>query len=134
MLGDSSETGGSSRGRSGPGTPVHREDDGELLGYLVAVDSDTDRVVPVSVFGSPLVPVPVPVGAQEGEQQLLAAGLGYLAERWEWQEPGKGWVLVELVEADPAGVLVQIVDMNQPDRYGQRHRLVAPVGGQLRRR
>ena len=55
-------------------TPVHRPEDGELVGYLVPGDAGS---TPVTLFGHPLGG---PADAGEAEALLLHRGLGVLAE------------------------------------------------------
>lgn len=117
---------------------VHRED-GELLGFLVRAgggdggdgDGRQDQLaIPTTVFGTP---VGIAQPAADAEASLHALGLAYLIDRWEWAA-GAEWLTVELVEAGPDGVTVQIVDFGHPDRYGERRRLHAPVGTDTLRR
>jgi hypothetical protein len=101
--------------------PVRREDDGELIGFVAEGSAGW---APLTVFGHPL--------ASEGEREaaedrLHAVGMSYLAEKWELRQ-GQDWISVQLLEASPAGVTVQLVDFfDHADRYGQRHTLAAPV-------
>jgi hypothetical protein len=85
--------------------PHHREEDGELLGYLRPVD---DGFVPVTLFGHPL--------GEAGDEYDAAAvldeiGLSYLAGRWlltvaDRPEP----VAVQVVEVDADQVRVKSID------------------------
>ncbi|WP_109473663.1 hypothetical protein [Ornithinimicrobium cavernae] len=105
--------------------PVHRED-GELIGFVC---EDATGWRPLTVFGHPIADV----GDREAaEDRLHAVGMSYLAESWELRE-GEDWVRVEVVEASPSRVMVQLVDFfGHPDRYGERHTLTVPVGDRLR--
>lgn len=104
--------------------PVHRED-GELVGYVTPQD---DGWLPRSVFG---VPLGEPSDRDSAQAWLESVGLGYLAERWQWWS-GADWITVQLVEASPSRVTVQLTDFGHEDRYGERHALSAPVDGVLR--
>lgn len=106
--------------------PVRRED-GETVGFV----SETPQGwVPTTVFGHP-------VGAacerEDAERHLHGVGMSYLAEKWELHQHGD-WITVEIVEAGPHQVTVQVIDFGHPDRYGERHVLAAPVGDSLRMR
>lgn len=100
--------------------PVHR-DDGELIGF-VAEDAQGWRAL--TVFGHPIAGV---LDREGAEEQLHAVGLSYLAEKWHLRD-GEDWISVQLVEASPVGVTVQLVDFfDHADRYGERQHLAAPV-------
>ncbi|MCK0113572.1 hypothetical protein MWU75_15610 [Ornithinimicrobium sp. F0845] len=101
--------------------PVRRED-GELIGFLA---EDSSGWQPRTVFGHPIGEV----GEREAaEDRLHAIGMSYLAEKWEVRD-GADWIGVQLVEASPTRVTVQLVDFfDHADRYGERQTLVAPVG------
>ena len=74
----------------------------------------------------------VPADRDGAKARLQAVGLSYLAERWELRE-GQDWVSVQLVEASPNTVTVQLIDFfGHPDRYGERHMLTVPVEDRLR--
>lgn len=101
--------------------PVHR-DDGELIGF-VAEDDQGRR--PLTVFGHPLSGA---ADREAAEERLHSVGMSYLAEKWELRDQ-EDWISVQLVEASPAGVTVQLVDFfDHADRYGERQHLTAPVG------
>lgn len=105
--------------------PVRRED-GELIGFVAEGDVGWQ---PLTVFGHP---IDVAGDRGDAEARLHAVGMSYLAERWELRE-GQEWVSVQLVEASPSAVTVQLVDFfGHPDRYGERHTLTVPVGDRLR--
>jgi hypothetical protein len=100
----------------------HREDGGELLGYLRPVDGGFE---PVTVFGHPL--------GEAGDEYDAAAvldaiGLSYLAERWLLTVPGRDEpIAVQLVEADPDHVRVKNVDPGYDG--GAFFTLPVPVSG-----
>lgn len=114
--------------------PVRRED-GELIGFVTETEGGW---LPLTVFGYPIDAA----GDRDGDgaadrdaaqARLHAVGLSYLARRWELRER-QDWISVELVEASPSAVTVQLVDFfDYPDRYGERHTLSVPVGDRLRR-
>ena len=83
--------------------PVHRPEDGELVGHLARACDD--RWVAHAVFGAPLWAF---TGRAEAEAFLRSRGLALLAERWEYRPAGGGeprttW----LVEARPGAVVVR---------------------------
>ncbi|WP_448638235.1 hypothetical protein [Geodermatophilus sp. URMC 63] len=90
--------------------PVHRPEDGELVGHLAAVGAvgavaGGDRWVAHAVFGAPLRTF---AGRDEAEAFLRSRGLALLAERWEYRPADGGearptW----LVEARPGSVVVR---------------------------
>ena len=87
-------------------TPVHRAEDGELVGWLSTERrGDADVVVARAVFGPALRVLPDRPAA---ESFLRRCGLPLLAERW-WYRPADGtaerptW----LVEALPGAVTVR---------------------------
>ena len=105
--------------------PVRRED-GELIGFVTETGAGWQAL---TVFGHPIDVADDRGGA---EARLHAVGMSYLAERWELCE-GRDWISVQLVEASPSEVTVQLVDFfGHPDRYGERHTLTVPVGDRLR--
>ncbi|MFD1860570.1 hypothetical protein EHW97_09690 [Aeromicrobium camelliae] len=104
--------------------PVHRED-GELVGFVTESDGGW---IAATVFGYPLSEHR---SREDAEDALVGKGLSYLAERWALKRDDV-WMRAELVEASPAHVTVQLVDMSYPDRYGERVELTAPVTEGLR--
>lgn len=106
--------------------PVQRED-GETVGFVAET---AEGWVPTTVFGHP---VGEPSDRDDAERHLHGVGMSYLAEKWELHQDGD-WITVEIVEAGPHQVTVQVIDIGQPDRYGERHVLAAPVDGALRMR
>ena len=100
----------------------HRDDDGELLGYLRPVE---DRFEPVTVFGCPL-------GDADGEDEAIAVldavGLSYLAERWLLRVPGRAEpIAVQVTEADPDLVRVKSVDFGYEGDIGEVFTLPVPT-------
>jgi hypothetical protein len=82
--------------------PRHREDDGELVGYLVG---DGDEVVPVSLVGHPVGP-----GSDEETAGALLdwRGLPSLDRRFWTRWPGdEGWTSVRIIEASPVQVTIR---------------------------
>jgi hypothetical protein len=100
--------------------PVHRREDGELVGHLTA-DRDGGWVAH-AVPGTPLRPFPT---REEAVSHLRTRGLALLAERWVYRpddggEPRTTW----LVEARPGAVVV---------RFGYDPTPVALTGADLDR-
>jgi len=78
--------------------PVHREEDGELVGYLTAERRDgADVWVARAIFGSELRTFP---RREPAAAFLRRCGLPLLAERW-WYRPAEDaeWRPTSLVEA-----------------------------------
>ncbi|MGY1688655.1 hypothetical protein [Geodermatophilus sp. SYSU D01105] len=86
--------------------PVHREVDGELVGYLSTVRRDDARcVVAHALFGSALRAFP---DREEAAAWLRHRGLPVLAERWWYRPPdGSDERPTELVEARLGAVTVR---------------------------
>lgn len=109
--------------------PYYREDDGELLGYLVP---DGELFIPVTVFGYEL-------GAASDEydasQALESIGLSYLADTWVLTIPERDEPInVQIVEASPEALKVKSVDYGWEQDYGTIIKLPVPETGRLRRR
>jgi hypothetical protein len=101
--------------------PVHRPEDGELVGHLTAA-ADRDGWLAHAVPGTPLRTFPT---RAEAESFLHARGLALLAERWEYRpadggEPRTAW----LVEVRPGTVVV---------RFGYEPASVTLTGAELER-
>lgn len=108
--------------------PYYREDDGELLGYLVPVGTS---FVPVTVFGYGLGDA---MDEYDASQVLESIGLSYLADTWvlsiaERAEP----INVQIVEASPRALRVKSVDYGWEQDYGTIIELPVPETGSLRR-
>ena len=86
--------------------PVHRPEDGELVGHVSAGDAATDdgRWTAHAVFGAPLRTFAT---REEAVSFLRTRGLALLADRWTYTsadgEPRTTW----LVEARPGAVVVR---------------------------
>ncbi|TKV26128.1 hypothetical protein FDK12_14300 [Arthrobacter sp. NamB2] len=109
-------------------TAYYREDDGELLGYLVP---DGELFVPVTVFGYELGDA---VDEYYASQVLESIGLSYLADTWvlsiaDRNEP----INVQIVEASPEALKVKSVDYGWDQNYGTIIELPVPEPGKLRR-
>ena len=102
---------------------VHR-DDGELVGFVRAAG---EGWAAETVFGHELRRFE---HREDAETSLVASGLAYLADGWRLTE---GDLAVQIVEASPARVTVQVTDFGAPERYGERINMDAPVGDGLRR-
>ncbi|QUQ70198.1 hypothetical protein [Kutzneria sp. CA-103260] len=85
--------------------PHHRDEDGELLGYLRPGEAG---FVPVTLFGHPL--------GEAGDEHDAAAvldeiGLSYLAGRWLLTLPDRAEpIAVQVIEADADHVRVKSID------------------------
>lgn len=100
--------------------PVHRPEDGELVGHLT-VAADRDGWLAHAVPGTPLRTFPT---REEAVAFLRTRGLALLAERWTYTpeegEPQPAW----LVEARPGTVVV---------RFGHDATSVTLTGAELDR-
>ena len=81
-------------------SPLRRESDDELLGYVAAT---ADGSVPLTLFG---VALAGPGTREEAEAVLQARGLACLAEPWWFRQDDGEEVRVALVAAYPDRVLV----------------------------
>lgn len=102
--------------------PHRREEDDELLGFLVP---DGELFVPVTIFGYVLGTA---VDEHDAVTVLESVGLSYLAERWTLRLETGAAISVQLVEARPDRVVVKNVDFGHDGDYGELFRLDAPVG------
>ncbi|MFD1047836.1 hypothetical protein ACFQ1S_21005 [Kibdelosporangium lantanae] len=82
---------------------IRREDDDELLGYLVPVGADWQ---PTTVFHAPLAD---PTSEEEAEDILRREGLTALSDPW-WVEEAGEWREVRLQEAEPYRIRVRWAD------------------------
>jgi hypothetical protein len=110
-------------------TPYYREDDAELLGYLVP---DGGSFIPVTVFGYELGDA---ADEYDASQVLQSIGLSYLADTWvlsiaDRAEP----INVQIVEASLEALTVKSVDYGWEQDYGTIIKLPVPETGRLRRR
>lgn len=99
-----------------------RPDDNELIGYVADTDGGFDAY---TIVGYPLAQ-----GCDEyaAEYALESAGLRYLAERWLLTLDGHpDPIAVEIVEANPATVTVQNVDIGYDAAWGTPFTLDVPV-------
>ena len=120
--------------------PVHRQEDGEHVGYL-APDGSPDVVVPTTLAGTALGPAQ---GRAAATALLRAQGLRALDRRWwcrlpepmvdgtDAAQPGDdwGWSAVVLVEASPAGCRVRL-EFAEPAVMRAQALLPVPVGDLL---
>jgi hypothetical protein len=107
-------------------TAIHRRDDDELLGYLVADESGT---TPLTVFGYPLAP---PSERADAEEVLQRRGLAVLADPWWLEvEDGPGF-RVQILSAFPDRVTVARADFGFVSHDSERRELRVPTGDRLR--
>lgn len=108
-----------------------RDEDGELIGYLVPKGAEGDLVVPVTVFGYPLGEA---MDADAAQRMLDAEGLSYLADRWLLSLQGRDEpISVQIVEINPQRMRVKNVDFGYEGDYGEMFTLPVPAQGRLRR-
>jgi hypothetical protein len=121
--------------------PVRREDDGELVGYLLA---DDDAFLPMSLLGQPLGAA---TSADRAADILSAEGLRALDGTWlcllpdpmppgnvDASDPGPEWAWrgVLVVEASPTACRVRLA-FAEPKEERAHAFLPVPVGRLLRR-
>lgn len=106
--------------------PVHRDDDGELVGVLI--ENAPGLFEPCTLFGYPLTEATTHDAATE---YLTNHGLGYLAQNWELRV-GDQWLTAQIVEANPSTVIVRLIDYGSPDTYGSQRALQTTSIQQLR--
>lgn len=109
--------------------PYHREDDGELIGYLVPRG---ELFAPVTVSGYEL---DGPGDEYDASRVLESIGMSYLADTWllsvdDRAEP----INVQIIEASPFSLRVKSVDYGWEQDYGTIIDLPVPETGRLRRR
>ncbi|OLT30584.1 hypothetical protein BJF83_07580 [Nocardiopsis sp. CNR-923] len=110
--------------------PHRRDEDGELLGYLVP--DERERHVPVTLFGHPM--------GEPGDEHAARAvldshGLAYLADRWLLSVPDQDAPInVRIVEVSPRRMRVANDDVGY-ERVPLGHVFVldVPEAGRLRR-
>lgn len=109
--------------------PYYREDDGELLRYLVP---DGELFIPVTLFGYELGEA---ADEYDASQILESIGLSYLADTWVLTIPDRDEPInVQIVEASPEALKVKSVDYGWEQDYGTIIELPVPETGRLRRR
>ncbi|WP_116248075.1 hypothetical protein [Nocardiopsis sp. FIRDI 009] len=110
--------------------PHHRDEDGELLGYLVP--DGPGRYVPVTPFGHPLEE---PGDEHDARAALDSRGLAYLADPWLLSVPDRDEpISVRIVEVSPERMRVANADFGY-ERVDLGHVFVldVPETGRLRR-
>jgi hypothetical protein len=108
--------------------PHHREEDGEVLGYL---RPENGGHVPVTPFGHP---VTGPVPESEARCALDSLGLSYLAQPWLLTLPGReDPITVRIVEVTPQRMRVANADHGYEEAdIGHVFALDVPEPGRLR--
>jgi hypothetical protein len=106
-------------------TPFHRDEDGELLGYLATDEAGT---TPLTLFGFPLG---APTDQASAAEVLQRRGLAVLADPWWLEEPDGGF-RVQILSADPTAVTVARADYGFVPPDTERVRLPVPTGDRLR--
>lgn len=107
----------------------HRDEDGEVLGYLEPVGEGRYR--PVTPFGRPL---DGPGDEDSARAVLDARGLAYLADPWLLSVPGREEpVRVQIVEVSPERVRVANIDLGYEEAdLGRVFVLEVPEAERLR--
>lgn len=102
--------------------PVHRPEDDELVGYLVA---DASGTTPLTLSGYPLS---APTTAAEGQELLLQRGLAVLAGPWWLEEEGGGFC-VQIMSVRPGVVTVARTVYGFVPHDSERRQLAVPAAG-----
>lgn len=103
--------------------PHHRQDDGELLGYLVP--TGVGRCVPVTPFGHPLGPAQP---SDDAARLLDESGLSYLADRWYLRVDGRDDpIAVRIAEVAPDRMTVRNADYGYEGNIGDPFVLMVPT-------
>ncbi|MDZ7913464.1 MAG: hypothetical protein U5O16_16765 [Rhodococcus sp. (in: high G+C Gram-positive bacteria)] len=100
--------------------PVHRDDDGELIGLLKG--NAAGLFSPCTLFGYPLTEA---TAHETATEYLTNYGLSYLAQSWEFRD-GDQWLTAQIIEATPSAVIVRLIDYGSPDTYGSLRTLHPP--------
>ncbi len=111
--------------------PFRRDEDGELVGYLVTTD---DLVTPMSLLGTAL---DTSADRFTAEQVLAATGLSYLADQWILRQPDGTEQRVVIVELDAARAVVTPADfalvVGRPTDEGDAIEIAIPTDRLIRR-
>ncbi len=108
-------------------TPLLRDGDDELLGYLLDEDAGT---TPLTLFGYPLAR---PSGRADAARVLRTSGLAALAERWELRADDGRQVPVLILAAYPDRVLVAEAPYGFVSPDSERFTVPIPAAGRLTR-
>jgi hypothetical protein len=87
----------------------HRRGDGERVGWLCP---EGEGFVPIDLLGRELAG---PVDWLTGEEMLEAAGIGYLADRYELRLDDGRWLQVRLTEVSTRHIVVKKDDFGAID-------------------
>ncbi|MGO4594542.1 hypothetical protein AB4Z18_12050 [Leifsonia sp. 2TAF2] len=104
----------------------HRRGDGERVGWL---RSEGEGFVPVDLLGRDLTG---PVDWLTGEEILEAAGIGYLANRYELRLEDGRWLQVRLTEVSTQRIVVKKDDFGAIDVPQVVYTLPFPIPESLR--
>ncbi|GAA5228692.1 hypothetical protein [Paeniglutamicibacter antarcticus] len=111
--------------------PHHREEDAELLGYLVPVSDSIGMFHPVTIFGYPLG---TPNNPNNARQVLDDVGLSYSAERWYLTLVGRDEpIAVTIAEVSPNHVTVRNADYGHEGNIGDPFVLTGSEADRLSR-
>ncbi|WP_286345016.1 hypothetical protein [Frondihabitans sucicola] len=111
--------------------PHHREDDGEVIGYLApssTPDETVELFVPMTVFGYAMADA---VELDDARAALDAVGLSLLAEPWILHRAGIEPTRVRIAEVTPARIVVGVDDFNVGIDYASCIVLDVPTGRAL---
>jgi hypothetical protein len=106
----------------------HRRGDGELLGWI---RPEGDGFVVVDLLRRPLTGV---VDWLMAEETLESAGIGYLADRYEYLDEDGAWLPVHIVEVSEDALRLKQGYWAAIDAPVAEHVLAFPIEGRLRLR
>ena len=104
----------------------HRREDGERVGWL---RPDGDGFVPIDLLGRELGG---PTDWLTGEEILEAAGIGYLADRYELRLDDGRWMRVRITEVSTDRIVVKKDDFGAIDAPQLVYTLPFPIPEELR--
>lgn len=104
----------------------HRRGDRELLGWM---RPEGEGFVVIDLLGREISGA---VDWLDAEELLEALGIGYLADRYELQQPDGRWLLVRIVEVSPAGIRVKKDDWGDMTATAVYYEVEFPMPARLR--
>jgi len=97
-------------------TPIHRQEDNELLGYIKPAGND--QWEPQTIFGYPLAAV---ASRADAIAVLKNRGLDVLMDTWQFYDSSEGdWYNCRIVEAHEDTVRITITDYGHPHSHQTR--------------
>ena len=104
----------------------HRRGDRELLGWM---RPEGEGFVVIDLLGREISGA---LDWLDAEELLEELGIGYLADRYELQQPDGRWLLVRIVEVSPAGIRVKKDDWGDMTATAVHYEVEFPMPARLR--